>query len=161
MTEVRQILNGENIMKIKKTAIDLENRKVNVKVKLALLWVALMFFYVYNDVFSFFQPGHVAELVEGQLEGLQFTQTLLFGAAILMAFPSFMILLSLTLKARANRLVNIIVGIIHIFVLIGTQFVGEGETWFYWRFYELLEAVFLVLIIWTAWRWPTSESHRR
>jgi hypothetical protein len=148
-------------MKTKKITRMLEDRKVHVKVKLALLWVALMFFYVYNDVFSMFQPGHVAELVEGQLEGVQFTQTLLFGAAVLMAFPSFMVLLSLTLKARANRLVNIIVGIFHIIVLLGTQFVGEGETWFYWRFYELLEALFLILIIWTAWKWPTSESQHQ
>jgi len=139
----------------------LEDIKVNVKVKLALLWVALMFFYVYNDIFSTYQPGHVADLVEGHLEGVQFTQTLLFGGAILMAFPSFMVLLSLIMKARANRLVNIIVGIFHVLVLLGTQFVGEGETWLYWRLYELLEALFLVLIIWTAWKWPTSESQHQ
>jgi hypothetical protein len=148
-------------MKTKMTAKMLENRRVNVKVKLALLWVALMFLYVYNDVFSMFQPGHVAELVEGQMEGVQFTQLLLFGAAVLMAFPSFMILLSLTLKARTNRLMNIVVGIFQVLVLLGTQFVGEGETWFYWRFYELLEGLFLALIIWTAWKWPTSESQHQ
>ena len=136
----------------------LEDKKVNVKAKLALFWVALMFLYIYNDLFSLWQPGHIAELVEGQLEGVQFTQTLLFFAAVLMAFPSFMVLMSLTLKARANRFVNIVVGIFHILVLVGTQFVGEGETWFYWRFYELLELLFLVLIIWTAWKWPTAET---
>ena len=139
----------------------LVDSKVNVKVKLALLWAALMFFYIYNDLFSLFQPEHVAQLVEGHLEGVQFTQTLLFGAAMLMAFPSFMILLSLTLTARVNRLVNIIVGILHIFVLLGTQFVGEGETWNYYRFYELLEALFLVLIIWSAWKWPTMEPQNQ
>ena len=144
-------------MNSQKTATMLDDRKVNVKVKLALLWVALMFFYIYNDIFSFFQPGHVAELVEGHLGGLQFTQTLLFSAAVLLALPSFMVLLSLTLKARANRLVNIIVGILQVLVLLGTQFVGEGETWFYWRLYELLEAVFIVLIVWTAWKWPKQE----
>jgi hypothetical protein len=145
-------------MKTKNNTIMLEDRKVNVKVKLALLWVALMFFYIYNDIFSLWQPGHVAELVEGQLEGVQFTQLILFGGAILMAFPSFMVLMSLTLKARANRLVNIVIGIVHILVLIGTQFVGEGETWYYWRLYELLEVMFLVLIIRTAWKWPNTES---
>jgi hypothetical protein len=145
-------------MNANETGSMLEDRKVNVKAKLALLWVALMFFYIYNDVFSFFQPGHVAELVEGRLGGVQFTQTVLFGAAVLMAFPSFMVLLSLTLRARANRLVNIIVGVLHILVLVGTQFVGEGETWFYWRLYELLEALFLALIIWTAWKWPKSTA---
>jgi Family of unknown function (DUF6326) len=144
-------------MNSEQSASMLVDSKVNVKVKLALLWAALMFFYIYNDIFSLFQPGHVADLVEGQLEGVQFTQTLLFGAAVLLAFPSFMILFSLTLKAGANRVVNIVVGILHIFVLLGTQFVGEGQTWLYYRLYELLEALFLVLIIWTAWKWPTAE----
>ena len=141
-----------------KTTTMLEDRRVNVKVRLALLWVALMFFYIYNDMLSMYQPGHVAQLVEGTLGGVEFTQTMLVGAAVLMAFPSFMVLLSLTLKARANRLVNIIVGIFHVLVLLGTQFVGEGEVWFYWRLYELLEAVFIVLIIWTAWKWPGQEA---
>lgn len=139
----------------------LEDTKVNVKAKLAFLWVALMFFYFYNDLFSLYQPGHVADLVEGQLEGVQFTQTLLLGAAVLMAFPSFMVLLSVTLPARSNRRVNIIVGVLHIFVLAGTQFVGEGQTWLYWRLYELLEALFLALIIWTAWKWPATESQHQ
>ena len=148
-------------MNAKQSTTMLEDRRVNVKAKLAFLWVALMFFYIYNDLFSFLQPGHVAELVEGHLEGVQFTQTILFLAALLMAFPSFMILLSLTLKAKANRWVNIVVGIFHIFVLIGTQFVGESASWFYWRFYELLELLFLVLIIWTAWKWPTNVSQNQ
>ena len=147
-------------MRAKKTAGMLEDRRVNVKVILALLWVALMFFYIYNDIFSMYQPGHVAELLEGQLEGVQFTQTMLFGAAGLMALPIFMILLSLTLKARANRVVNIIAGIFHILLLVGTQFVGESASWFYWRLYEVLEVVLLLLIIWTAWKWPMSESQQ-
>ena len=144
-------------MKTKKIPGILEDRKVKVKARLALLWVALMFLYIYNDLFSLFQPGHAAELVEGRLEGVQFTQTLLFGAAVLMALPSLMVLLSLTLKARVNRLVNIVAGIFHVFVLIEIQFVGEDDAWFYWRFYELLEALFLALIIRTAWKWPASE----
>jgi hypothetical protein len=145
-------------MDTRETGSVLEDRYVNVKAKLALLWVALMFFYIYNDVFSLMQPGHVAQLVEGQLEGVQFTQTILFGAAVLMALPSLMVLLSLTLKARANRWVNIIVGVFHILVLAGTQLVGESAAWFYWRLYEVLEALFLVLIIWTAWKWPKSAA---
>jgi len=135
-----------------------EERPVNVKVKLALLWAALMFLYIYNDIFSIYQPGHVVQLLEGNLEGVQFTQMLLFSGAVLMAFPSFMVLLSLTLKARANRLANIIVGVFHILLLISTQFVGEGDAWFYWRLYELLQAMFLVVIIWTAWKWQKPET---
>jgi hypothetical protein len=143
---------------VKATTSTLEDSKVNVKVKLALLWAALMFFYIYNDLLSMFQPGHVADLVEGQLEGVQFTQSFLIGAALLMALPSLMIILSLTLKAGLNRWVNIVAGVFHLLVLMGTQFVGESEVWIYWRLYELLEAVLIVLIIWTAWKWPTMDS---
>ena len=131
--------------------------KVNVKVKLALLWVALMFFYLYNDLFSLFQPGHVEELVGGQLEGITFTQEILFGAAILMALPSTMVFLSLTLQAKVNRLVNIIVGIFHIVVMLGTLLV-PGELWAYYALYMILEAVFIILIIWHAWKWPIQEG---
>ena len=122
---------------------------------------ALMFFYIYNDIFSLYQPSHAADLVEGHLEGIKFTQTILLSGAALMAFPSFMILLSLILNARINRIVNIIVSVLHIFVLIGTQFAGEGETWLYWRFYELLELTFLLLIIRTAWKWPAIQSQHQ
>ena len=78
-------------MNANETGSMLEDRKVNVKAKLALLWVALMFFYIYNDVFSFFQPGHVAELVEGRLGGVQFTQTVLFGAAVLASWSCYLL----------------------------------------------------------------------
>lgn len=144
-------------MKTKQNSKILDDVKVNVKTKLALIWTALMFFYIYNDLFSMYQPGHVADLLEGHLEGVRFTQGLLLAAAALMAFPSFMIILSLTLKAKINRMVNIVVGILHILLLMSTQFVGEGKTWYYWRFYELLELLFLGLIIWTACKWPTKD----
>ena len=140
------------------TKTKLVDRQVNVKLKLALLWVALMFLYIYNDIFSMYQPGHVAQLLEGHLEGVAFSQSMLIGAAVLMAVPSIMVLLSLTLKASVVRWANIIVGAFQLLVLLGTQFVGEGETWLYWRLYELLEAVFLALIIWTAWKWPEQEA---
>ena len=135
--------------------MDLEDIKINVKVKLALFWVALMFFYLYNDLFSFFKPGTVEELVGGSLEGIVFTQELLFGAALLMALPSIMIFLSLTLKAKLNRMVNIIVGIFHMVVLVGTMLV-PGDLWVFYATYMVFEAVFIVLIVWHAWKWPTT-----
>jgi hypothetical protein len=138
---------------MKNSLVDIE---INVKIKLALFWVALMFFYLYNDLFSFFKPGTVEELVGGSLEGIVFTQELLFGAALLMALPSIMIFLSLTLKAKLNRMVNIIVGIFHMVVLVGTLMV-PGDLWVFYATYMVFEAVFIVLIVWHAWKWPTQE----
>ena len=139
---------------MKNSLVDIE---INVKIKLALFWVALMFFYLYNDLFSFFKPGTVEELVGGSLEGIVFTQELLFGAALLMALPSIMIFLSLTLKAKLNRMVNIIVGIFHMVVLVGTLMV-PGDLWVYYATYMVFEAVFIILIVWHAWKWPTQKG---
>jgi len=139
---------------MKNSLVDIE---INVKMKLALFWVALMFFYLYNDLFSFFKPGTVEELVGGSLAGIVFTQELLFGAALLMALPSIMIFLSLTLKAKLNRMVNIIVGIFHMVVLVGTLMV-PGDLWVFYATYMVFEAVFIILIVWHAWKWPIQTT---
>jgi hypothetical protein len=53
---------------------------VNVKIKLARLWVALMFFYLYRDVLGFMEPGHVEDLMTGELAGVRMTEAVLLGA---------------------------------------------------------------------------------
>jgi hypothetical protein len=77
------------------------------------------------------------------------------GAAILMAIPSVMVFLSLTLKAKANRWVNIILGIFHAGVLLITMLVPGG---IYYIFYIIVEAVLIALIVWYAWKWPKQEG---
>ena len=141
----------------RKTATILEDMKINVKIKLSILWIALMFFYLYNDVFSLFQPGIVEDLVTGKIEGIEFNQTVLFAAAVLMAIPIFMIFLSVALPAKLNRRLNIIVCIFLAVVLVSTLSVGSGP-WAYYALYMVFEAVFIGLIIWHAWKWPIQEN---
>ena len=132
----------------------LEDVKINVKIKLSLFWVALLFFYLYNDVFSFFKPGRIEEIITGEIAGFQFTQVVLMGAAILMMIPILMVFLSLTLPAKVNRWANIILGIFHIVLLFFTVMPGS---WAYYIFYMILEGVFCALIVWHAWKWPKQE----
>ena len=40
-----------------------EDVKINVKIKLAALWVALMFLYVYADILGFYAAGHIEEVI--------------------------------------------------------------------------------------------------
>ena len=132
----------------------LEDMKINVKFKLSALWVALMFFYLYNDVFGFYRQDIVEKVLSGEIA---LNQVSLFGAAILMAIPIFMIFLSLALPAKVNRWVNIIVGIVYVVVLVLVNLI-PAETWAYYAFYEILEAVFIALIVWHAWKWPKQEG---
>jgi hypothetical protein len=138
------------------TARILEDVKINVKIKLSALWVALLFFYLYRDVLGFYESGHIEALIAGEVAGIQITQVFLLGSAILMAIPSVMVFLSLTLKARANRWANIILGIVHIGILAGTSFIGEISPLY--LFYAIVEFVLIALIVWHAWKWPKQEA---
>ena len=140
----------------KKTRSLLEDVNVNVKIKLSALWVALMFFYIYRDILGFMEPGYLKQFMAGEIEGIQITQTLLLGSAIIQAIPSVMVFLSLTLKAKANCWANIILGIVYIAVLVA--FSTMGEISILYLFYASVEGVLLVLIIWHAWKWPKQES---
>jgi hypothetical protein len=131
---------------------------VNIKLKLAMAWIVLMFFYLYNDVMSFFRQDTVEGVLAGNLEGIEFTQGLLFGAAVLMSFPIIMVLLSVVLPAKTNRPVNIVAGIFHMVVLFATTTVGEEAPWAYYALYMVFEGVIISLIIWYAWKWPTQEG---
>jgi len=84
------------------------------------------------------------------------TKGMLFGSAILMVIPSLMIFLSLVLNAKANRLTNIIAGLVYLVVLAGTFFTGRNPD--YYLFYAMVKAVLLALIVWLTWKWPKIEA---
>ena len=73
-----------------------------------------------------------------------------------MAIPIFMVVLSMTLPARANRITNLIVASVYVAV---SAFNAVGESWTY--FYGLgvvLEVILLALILRYAWTWPRRTA---
>ena len=138
----------------KKTATILEDVKVNIKIKLSALWVSIMFIYLYVDVFGFYKPGVIEDAIAGKVWTFQITQVWLLGVIILMTIPSLMVFLSLVLPVKANRWTNIIVGILYIVVTLGMTI---GESYAFYIFGSIVEAVLLLLIVVYAWKWPTHE----
>lgn len=132
---------------------DLEDVKVHVKLKISALWAAVMFCYIYGDFFSLFQKGKLAGMMEGRIEPLgPATQGVLLGVAISMAIPSVMIFLSLALRPRASRMLNIIVGAVYtIFVLITMP-----GAWTFYLFLGSVDMLLTALIVWYAWHWPRT-----
>ena len=130
--------------------------KINVKIKLSALWITLMLFYVYADILGFYTPGNIEKVVSGEIGGIQLNEGFLLVMAIWMALPSVMVFLALTLKAKANRWVNIIAGMVSIVVLGATFFAGEFSARY--TFQAIVEGVLIVLIVWYAWNWPRQES---
>lgn len=137
------------------TAKALEDIEVNVKLKLAGLWITLMFVYLYVDYIGLFKPGVIEDILVGKIWVLDITQVWALTALVMMTIPSLMVFLSLALPAKANRWTNLIVAILFVVVSIGNA-VGE-ETWVYYHIYAMVvQVVLLGLIIWFAWQWPRS-----
>jgi hypothetical protein len=138
---------------IHKTA-EKEDVKINVKMKLSALWVALMLIYIYADILSLFKAGAIEKMMEGFMGPFPVTQGSLLSASILMMIPAGMVFLSLTLKLAVNRWVNIIMGILYTFVNIGNLM---GETWAFYISFGIVEILFTILIVWFAWQWRPRE----
>ncbi len=138
----------------KKTATILEDVKINIKIKLSALWIAVNILYIYVDVYSFYRPGIIEDAIAGKVWTFQITQVWLLGVIILMTIPSLMVFLSLALPVKANRWTNIIVGILYIVVTLGMTI---GESYAFYIFGSIVETVLLLLIVVYAWKWPTHE----
>jgi len=136
----------------------LEDPRIPVQAKLAAAWTSFMFLYVYVDILAFYKPGVVDDILVGVVWEFDITQTWAITALTLLAIPILMVVLSMTLPARANRIANLIVGSIQV-PFAAFNAVGEvGEPWMY--FYVLgvaLELIVLAFILRSAWTWPRSS----
>jgi hypothetical protein len=113
-----------------------------------------MFLYAYVDILNFFTPGVVDDILDGRVFEFDLSQTFSTTALTLIAVPIFMVVLSVTLPARVNRITNLVVASLYVPV---TAFNVVGESWLY--FYGLgvaLELILLVLIVRYAWTWPRT-----
>jgi multisubunit Na+/H+ antiporter MnhF subunit len=129
-----------------------EEYKINVKLVLSGLWASVMFLYIYGDYFELYVPGKTQGLLNGQ--NLLNTPYKLLSATIILTLPSLMIFLSLIMKPKWNRILNIsIAALLTLFtLLVGASSLSE------WRiFYVMLaflESILTAIIVWKAWHWP-------
>lgn len=130
---------------------DLEEIKVNVKLKLAAAWTSFMFLYIYIDYFHLYMPGSVEDLVSGKVFEFEIAQTFLLVVLASVTIPALMIFLSVVLPAKFSRWTNIIVATIYIPY---TLFNLAGEAWLHMIFGAAIEVVLLLFVIWYALMWP-------
>jgi hypothetical protein len=131
-----------------------EDIKINIKLKLAALWTSLMFCYVYGDFFSLFVPGRIQNLINGDSGAGETTPVMLLLYAILLTLPALMIFLSVTLKAKVNRILNIIVGVLYTLVMILVVTNSMSEWMIFYIFLGVVEIILTSIIVWKAIKWP-------
>jgi hypothetical protein len=124
----------------------LADRQIPVQAKLAAAWTSLMFLVIYIDYFHLYQPGKIDQIRGGAIFVFDIT------------VPALMILLSMTLPARINRITNIVVAALYIPCVV---FNAAGATLDYAFYYGLtigVEVLILAFILRAAWAWPRAAS---
>ena len=134
----------------------LEDRRMPVQAKLAAAWTSFMFFYIYVDYLGLYKPGFIDDILAGVVFKFDISQTFIVIGLMLVGIPSLMIWLSMTLPARANRTLNLVVASLYIPV---SAFNVADESWLY--FFGLgvvLEVLLLAFILRSAWTWPRRTA---
>jgi Family of unknown function (DUF6326) len=131
----------------------LEEVKVDVRMKISALWIAVLFLFAYGDILGFFQPGQIEEVIGGEISGVEITQLFLFAASAYVAIASVMVFLSLVLRPGINRWSNIVLPILYIVSIVASA-IGESA---YFTFLSIVESALLLLIVRYAWTWPRRE----
>ncbi len=132
-----------------------EEAKIDVRLKLSALWIALMLLYIYADIFSLFRPGVIEGMMAGRMGPFPVSQASLLTASILMIIPAVMVFLCLSLNHKAARWTNIILGLLYTLVNVANLI---GEPWAFYILFGSLELALTLLIARKAWKWRNSAG---
>lgn len=136
-------------------AKQLEDYKVNIRLKLSALWTGVMFCYIYGDYFELYVPKKVAGLLDGQ--NMLDTPMKLFTATFILTIPALIIFLSLMLSPKLTKWLNIGIGVFFtIFTfLVGISSISEWRM--FYVFLSLVESFITIAIVWQAWNWKKID----
>jgi hypothetical protein len=133
----------------------LEDVRIGVRLKISALWIAMLFLFAYGDIFGFFNPGQIEEVISGEISGIEITQPFLFAVSFYIAIASVMIFLTLVLRPAVCRWTNIVLAILYAASIVASAI---GETDAYYLFLSVAEIALLLLIFRYAWAWPRREG---
>ncbi|MGE0021121.1 MAG: DUF6326 family protein [Draconibacterium sp.] len=134
----------------------LEDFKINIRIKLSALWTAVMFCYIYGDYFELYVPHKVEGLLNGQ--NMLDSPLKLFAATFILTIPALMIFLSLMLSPKLTKWSNFGIGIFFTLftLLVGIASISEWKM--FYVFLSFLESLITLLIVWQAFNWKRIKT---
>jgi len=130
------------------------DKKIDIKIKLALLWASVTFLYIYGDYFELYIPNKVNGLANGN--NLLDNPYNLFFAALLLAIPAIMVSVSIIVKPKISRLLNIVFGLFFTAIMLLIAFTSIEPWRAFYVFYAFLESGITTLIVWYSFKWPKN-----
>ena len=135
----------------------LDTERIPVQAKLAAAWTSLMFLVIYIDYYHLYQPGEIDEIRGGTIFEFEISPTLMSIFFVVIAIPALMVLLSMTLPARVNRVTNLVIASLYIPVMVFNVAGTSGDWAFYYALTIGVEVVILAFILRSAWTWPRTH----
>src|SRR5215216_6785541 len=137
-----------------KSTTALHDPPVPVRAKLAAAWTSLMFLVIYIDYFHLYQPGEIDDIRSGVIFKFDISGNLMSIFFVIIAIPTLMIMLSMTLPARMNRVTNLVVASLYSPLLI-LNFMGAPSDY---AFTIGVEVLIVAFILRSAWTWPRRTA---
>jgi hypothetical protein len=139
------------------TTSTLEDPRIPVRAKLAAAWTSLMFLVIYIDYFHLYQPGAIDEIRGGVIFEFDISGTLMSIFFVIIAIPALMIVLSMALPGRVNRVTNLVVASLSIPLMVFNAAGASSDYAFYYALTIGVEVLILAFILRSAWTWPRTS----
>jgi len=123
-----------------------------LKTRLSVLWLINAVGGLASILLEFFEPGVIDQIRSGEKRGETIGPGYLIVLQIAFLVPLVMALLSQTLKNKANRLTNIIVGAVYV-VLVIVVLLQYLEYQSVLAISSIFGIVISTLIVWYAYKW--------
>ena len=136
----------------------LEDIKINIKIKLSALWASLMFMFFYADFISLMIPGRVMGFNDGAMGLGTTTPMKLVIVAVLMSVPALMVYLSLGQRAKFSKVLNILFGAFYAIIMTLTVYSSISEWRSFYILMGVIEIFICLFIVWSAWNWPKANE---
>lgn len=129
---------------------------LDVRIILAVLWVAGMLCSLNGDTYRLSDPVALQSLI-AKTGPIVASSGLLLVASIIFVVPILMSVLTLTLKYPVSRWANRIIGILYAMINLGYWVISLGSAG-YGMVWATAQLVFALLVVWYAWKLPKLEA---
>ncbi|NER17295.1 DUF6326 family protein [Spongiivirga citrea] len=127
----------------------MNTQNTDPRVLLSTLWIVILFNMIIRDLHEFLREGYIEQMMT-----LNIPQTTMLLYGFIAQIPILMILLSRTLKNKANKWYNTVAATIASLGILSTLPTADMDD----IFFVVVENILLLIILRIAWKLPPSEK---
>ncbi len=128
---------------------------IHPKLKLSARWLFALLNVIFRDIHQFTMKSHLEMLLTGYYNGMEVTEELMLIGGMVLEIPILMVLFSLLLKRKCNRIANVIAVIISAGLFL-VEPPSDLDDWFF----KIMEFIAFIAILETAWKWKSENSDK-